>query len=332
MRSAKTDCGERLGLVLSGGGAKGAFQIGVWQAMCELGLASRITAISGTSVGAINGGVIAAGNDIGKMKRLWGQAINDVRSTDFVKLLDQLPVLANGAISFFSGKNFQLPALLNYSWIESILRELMPVRWPVNAPALYVTSLKVPGNCVGNNDAKFSLTRFNIGDTMGLRQRVDRILASAAIPWGFPAVKIDGDCYVDGGWTEKGGDNVPVAPILQRHPEIKTIFVVRCNSADIDKMAIKKPRGVDIVEIRPEKALRGIFDTYLEHPLIDLASLVSDLVIPVLSISERRNILRIWSGALAFDREYTEQYMEAGYYAAKKRLRSYLIHSARLDF
>ena len=59
--------GERFGLVLSGGGAKGAFQIGVWQAMCELGLASRITAISGTSVGAINGGVIAAGNDIGKM-------------------------------------------------------------------------------------------------------------------------------------------------------------------------------------------------------------------------------------------------------------------------
>ena len=42
---------NRLGLVLAGGGARGAYEIGVWKAICELGLDKRIVAISGTSVG-----------------------------------------------------------------------------------------------------------------------------------------------------------------------------------------------------------------------------------------------------------------------------------------
>ena len=41
-------------LVFSGGGAKGAYEIGVWKALIELGLSDKITAISGTSVGALN--------------------------------------------------------------------------------------------------------------------------------------------------------------------------------------------------------------------------------------------------------------------------------------
>ena len=52
-----------IGLVLSGGGAKGAFQAGVWKAMHELGLADRVRAISGTSVGAINAAAFATIRD-----------------------------------------------------------------------------------------------------------------------------------------------------------------------------------------------------------------------------------------------------------------------------
>ena len=52
-----------LGLVLSGGGAKGAYEVGVWQALEEAGIASNITAISGTSVGAINAALFATRPD-----------------------------------------------------------------------------------------------------------------------------------------------------------------------------------------------------------------------------------------------------------------------------
>ena len=43
-----------LGLVLSGGGAKGAYEVGVWQALHEARLAGDVAAVSGTSIGAVN--------------------------------------------------------------------------------------------------------------------------------------------------------------------------------------------------------------------------------------------------------------------------------------
>lgn len=43
--------GNKLGLVLSGGGGKGAYQIGVWEAMREYGFDRQVQAVAGTSVG-----------------------------------------------------------------------------------------------------------------------------------------------------------------------------------------------------------------------------------------------------------------------------------------
>ncbi len=323
MRKVNDDGGNGIGLVLSGGGAKGAFQIGAWQAICELGLAKRITAISGTSVGAINGAAIATGNSIERIKRLWFETINDVRSPDFDLLLRQVPRLFKGLISFIRGTTFPLPALLNRSKIESILHELISNVWPHNAASLYTTSLKVENNRVGNNSALFHLTRFNIGETNDWKKRIDMILASAAIPWGFPPVTIDGEDYVDGGWTARGGDNIPVAPILEKHPELKTIFVVRCNSADVEKSVIERSPDIELIEIRPEKTLPGIFDAYLDTPL--LSNPPFEFALP------EQKKMRIWSGTLAFDRKYTELYIKDGYYTAKKILHSYLIKTSTLN-
>ena len=55
-------------LILAGGGAKGAYQIGVWKALKELKI--KINAVIGNSVGALNGAFIAQ-NDIDKAIRLW---------------------------------------------------------------------------------------------------------------------------------------------------------------------------------------------------------------------------------------------------------------------
>ncbi|WP_406542034.1 patatin-like phospholipase family protein [Clostridium ljungdahlii] len=51
-----------IGLVLTGGGGKGAYHIGVWKALREYGIDKNITAISGTSVGILNGILFAQGN------------------------------------------------------------------------------------------------------------------------------------------------------------------------------------------------------------------------------------------------------------------------------
>ena len=60
---------KRMGLVLSGGGAKGAYQAGVFQAMEEAGLCPRVEAISGCSIGAMNALLFATGDPA-----LWRQA------------------------------------------------------------------------------------------------------------------------------------------------------------------------------------------------------------------------------------------------------------------
>src|SRR5688572_15216559 len=60
---------SRIGLVLVGGGAKGAYQIGCCQALRNAGL-SQFHALSGTSVGAMNAVLIASGN-LDKAKALW---------------------------------------------------------------------------------------------------------------------------------------------------------------------------------------------------------------------------------------------------------------------
>ncbi|MDN5517743.1 MAG: patatin-like phospholipase family protein, partial [Pseudomonas sp.] len=71
---------ERVGLVLSGGAARGLAHIGVLKALEEQGI--RIDAIAGTSMGAIVGGLYAAGYSVAELERLaleldWQQALSD---------------------------------------------------------------------------------------------------------------------------------------------------------------------------------------------------------------------------------------------------------------
>ena len=62
---------EPLGLVLSGGGAKGAYEVGVWQALHEAGLAGDVAAVSGTSIGAVNAALFSSWPDPKGAERLW---------------------------------------------------------------------------------------------------------------------------------------------------------------------------------------------------------------------------------------------------------------------
>ena len=62
------DLTKEYGLVLEGGGAKGAYQIGAWKAMREAGV--RIKGIAGTSVGALNGALICM-DDLANAEKVW---------------------------------------------------------------------------------------------------------------------------------------------------------------------------------------------------------------------------------------------------------------------
>ena len=65
----RIDLEKEYGIVLEGGGARGAYQIGVWKALREAGV--KIRGVAGTSVGALNGALICM-DDLEKAEEIWG--------------------------------------------------------------------------------------------------------------------------------------------------------------------------------------------------------------------------------------------------------------------
>jgi predicted acylesterase/phospholipase RssA len=84
---------RRLGLVLGGGGAKGAYQLGCWKALTECGLQPNIFALSGSSIGAVNAVLIAQDN-YESFESFWNSF-----SREFRKLLHRIAIRAFVAIS-----------------------------------------------------------------------------------------------------------------------------------------------------------------------------------------------------------------------------------------
>ena len=69
-----------IGLVLDGGGGKGAYQIGVWKALRETGLDQRIAVISGASVGGLNAALMVQG-DPEKAEQIWFRELRNLKPT-----------------------------------------------------------------------------------------------------------------------------------------------------------------------------------------------------------------------------------------------------------
>ncbi len=313
-----------IGLVLSGGGAKGAFQAGVWKAMCELGLAEHVRTISGTSVGAINGAAFAALPDPEKICQFWQTYAGDIATPNLRGLT--LEQLQSAAIDVLTGKPFPFHGLLDGAVLKRILGKLLPKCWPDGAPNVYATALECRAGLLDTLDSScYEKQCFFLNEELDAGKRLKRLLASSAVPWGFDPVEIDGRTYVDGGWDAMGGENIPVAPILRNNPEISTIVVVRCNciADEPETLGTHLPGGTSLVEIRPSCTLRGFLD-FVEDMLPDL-SFFSDLPIAGLfahGLDSLSRQLRIWSGTFAFDGDCARRFTRQGYIDGMAALRA----------
>lgn len=305
-----------IALVLSGGGAKGAFQAGVWKAMHELGLARRVRVISGTSAGALNAAAFATMPDPESTCDFWRNHVGEVATSNLRNL--SVDSFRRAAENVLSGKAFPFHGLLDRGELERLIRGLMPERWPADAPEVVATTLECRGGILEELDpSSYRLTRFRIGDEADPERRLAKLVASAAIPWGFDPVEIDGNRYVDGGWDEKGGENIPVMPILEDPSGIRTVIVVRCNSADLEPepLGVSVPPGVRLVEVRPRSPLKGLFDGLSDivpegKHIRDLGFLGRILADKLDNIGKQ---LRIWSGTFAFDRDCATNFIRQGH-------------------
>ena len=275
-----------LGLVLSGGGAKGAYEVGVWQELQAAGIASRAKAISGTSVGAINAALFATRPEAAEA--LWLENMEEVFTLNTNLVAESLQKTVDDAsravavaeetgqawkgwVSFGLSTLFRAAGdyvetvesdapregYVDSSKLASVLEWALPREWPDGAPAVYATAFE-------KGSVKQTATWRLNGEPH--ERRVQMLRASAAIPLGFDTVEIDGKTYVDGGWESKGGDNVPLEPILEKHPEIKTVVIVYLDDEKhLNKDRFAKNRAladvakVRLVEIVPSENIGGAF-------------------------------------------------------------------------
>ncbi|AMK32278.1 putative patatin-like phospholipase [Pseudomonas putida] len=193
----------KIGLVLSGGAARGLAHIGVLKALEEQGV--RIDAIAGTSMGAVVGGLYASGYSIAELEKLattldWQQALSDApprKDVPFRRKQDDRDFLIKQKLSFRDDGSLGLPlgviqgqnlALL----LESKLAHTADIR--------DFDKLPIPFRAVATDITSGEKVIFRRGHLPQV------IRASMSIPAVFAPVELDGRLLVDGGMT----DNIPV--------------------------------------------------------------------------------------------------------------------------
>ncbi|MFJ4371594.1 patatin-like phospholipase family protein [Pseudomonas japonica] len=193
----------KVGLVLSGGAARGLAHIGVLKALEEQGV--KIDAIAGTSMGAVIGGLYASGYKVEELEKLarsidWQQALSDApprKDIPFRRKQDDRDFLVKQKISFRDDGSLGLPlgviqgqnlALL----LESLLAHTSDTR--------DFDKLPIPFRAVATDIASGEKVVFSRGHLPQV------IRASMSIPAVFAPVELDGRLLVDGGMV----DNIPL--------------------------------------------------------------------------------------------------------------------------
>jgi NTE family protein len=215
--SDKLSENQRFVLVLQGGGALGAYQAGVYQALDEAGV--HPDWIIGTSIGAINGALIAgnsASERVSRLREFWHAISCDdfetwlppaLRHSRFTSTMNALQVQLLGNPSFF------LPrwtlALEGFGPESASFYDTRPLRRTLNE---YIDFNRLNAHDIHLSVGSTSVTRGEITyfETARERLRVEHVLASSSLPPGFGATRVDGDVYWDGGVCS----NMPLEKLL----------------------------------------------------------------------------------------------------------------------
>ena len=211
----------RIVLVLQGGGALGAYQAGVFQALHEHGLAPDW--IVGTSIGAINGAILA-GNPhetrLARLRQFW-EGISHRDPFDMARLPDAQrrsnilmqtwDTLLRGVPGFFKPRLLSpFAAGMAVAPEEASFYDTAELGGTLNSLIDFDYLNGPEGMRLTVNALKVTCGTLRSFDNRDLDIHAGHILASGALPPGFPAVRVDGDLYWDGGLYS----NTPLETVL----------------------------------------------------------------------------------------------------------------------
>jgi NTE family protein len=226
---------ECIALLLQGGGALGAYQAGVYEALAEAGI--HPDWVAGISIGAINAALIA-GNPperrVEKLRQFWEHITTDVFGS---YPQDFLTPWMKG--DWVRGLMSQVSAgLAMMDGVRGFFAPRLPLPWlhptgTIEATSFYDTaSLKstlesfVDFDRINAQDVRFSVGAVNVRsgnfvyfDTATHTIRPEHVMASSALPPGFAAIEIDGERYWDGGLIS----NTPLQWVMESVPRQDTL-------------------------------------------------------------------------------------------------------------
>jgi NTE family protein len=224
--AAKASLPGRVVLVMQGGGALGAYPVGVYQALSEAGIEPDW--VIGTSIGAINAALIAGNPPARRLERLnafWSgveqnAAAHAVGFPGLGSLFANLTTMAQGIPTFFTPNP--------KAWLG-------PNAAVGLDDAAYYTTEPLRKTLAGLVDFAYleaCHTRMTVGavnvDTGELRYfdsrdekiAAEHVMASAALPPSFPAIRVDGEPYWDGSIYS----NTPIEAVLDDNPRSDSII------------------------------------------------------------------------------------------------------------
>ncbi|RAV09184.1 patatin-like phospholipase family protein [Paenibacillus contaminans] len=232
-----------LGLALEGGGAKGAYHMGVVKAYLESG--HTFGAVAGTSIGALNGAFIAQG-DFEAGYRMWESidalSIFDIDEAEYRQLLQWN--LDKSTLWKMAAKTKKF--IVNRGMDTSKIRKLI--------------ATVVNERLLRDSATDFGLVTVSLTDRLPLElfkedipqgQLLDYLIASASFP-GFQPAEIDDKLFIDGGLY----DNCPINMVARKG--YKHIVAVRTLGLGITRQI--KYSGVTVTEIVPSENLGGIMN------------------------------------------------------------------------
>jgi NTE family protein len=344
---------ESVVLVLQGGGALGAYQAGAYEALVEHGV--EPTWLAGISIGAINSAIIAGnkpGDRVAKLRAFWEMVSAD--NTGWNDYWSAFPgadvarnlanqysagvVLVNGVSGFFAPRYPPAPlqpkgAIAATSWYDThVLRATLERLVDFDRINAAQTRLSIGAvNIRTGNFAYFDNAKDKIGPA--------HVMASAALPPGFPAVEIDGEFYWDGGMVS----NTPLDWVLSSPRRLDTLVL------QIDLWSARGALPRDLAEVavrmkeiqfssrtraatdqfRHAQALRAAFNRLLaklppelaQTPEAKLLARQSDpAVYNLVQLVYRSPTYEGQSKDYEFSRQAMEEHWRAGYRDSQKTL------------
>jgi NTE family protein len=354
VQSHRTTAGRQLpfecvALVLQGGGALGAYQGGVYEALAEAGIHPNW--IAGVSIGAINAAIIA-GNPpetrIDRLREFWTQVSSNAPWHS--------PILGDGTRNLLNQMNANFSAACGAKGFFSA-RSVTPWLQPsgtLEATSFYDTKAlkQTLERLVDFDRLNGGITRFSAGvvnvrtgnlvyfDNTTHTIEPEHVMASGALPPGFPAIEVEGEQYWDGGlvsntplqwmadieprrdslvfqvdlWSARGDFPRNMFDVMTREKEIRYSSRTRAGTDQFKYVQRLRHTLADLLEKLPED-LRNSADARLlgkeaEHKVYNIVHLIY-----------RAQSYEGHSKDYEFSRQSMNEHWRTGYNDARRTLR-----------